>query len=523
MRFVLARIHEHRGKSLLKENGINVPEGKPAFSADEVKQIARELNEPVVIKAQAWTTSRFAKGLIQFADTPEEAFQKAEDLFGKTVNNFPVEVLLVEKKIDIKNEYYAGIIINDALKTPEIIFSSRGGSGIEEIVQKYPKSISRMPIDIIDGLKDYHARNLIAKTGLHGKTQMTLANLLVKLWQIAKKYEARSAEINPVVQIAEGKFLAADCRITVDDYAVFRHPELGIEIAREFGNPPTPLDKIAYDVEKNDYRGTFYFIQLEQGFGKGERYVAFHGAGGGGSMMSMDALQSRDFKIANFTDTSGNPPASKVYRAAKIMLSQKNIDGYFGSGSGVASQEQINSARGLVKAFREDCLSIPAVIRLGGNMEDEAVEILTKYTQDLPLEVEGYKKDDPADYCAERLKILIDDHKKQNFQFEEKEYTARHLVEDAKEPYEFKSMTGRVLFDHALCLSCETKACIEACAPEILKLEKEKPVLAIAEEEAAKGKCTECLACELECYFHGNKGCYVELPITGLEEYRLKS
>lgn len=517
----MARIHEFQGKALLKEIGISIPEGKPAYSAEEVKQIVDELGESVVIKAQAWTTSRFAKGLIQFADTPEEAIEKAKALFGKTVNNFPVEVVLVEKKINIQQEYYGGIIINDALKTPEIIFSSKGGSGIEEIAQKYPESVTRMRIDIIDGLKDYHARNLIAKTGIHGKTQMKLANVLVKLWQIAKKYEARSAEINPIVQTAEGKFLAADCRITVDDYAVFRHPELGIEIARELGNPPTSLDKIAYDVEKNDYRGTFYFIQLEQGFDRGDRYVAFHGAGGGGSMMSMDAVQSKGFKIANFTDTSGNPPASKVYRAAKIMLSQKNIDGYFGSGSGVASQEQVNSARGLVKAFREDKLNVPAVIRLGGNMEDEAVDILIKYTQDLPAEVEGYKKDDPADFCAERLKILIRDHQKQEEQSKGQQYTTRNLLIEAEDLYEFQSITGRVLFDHKMCLDCETKACIDACAPRILRLENEKPVLAINEEEAAKGKCTECLACELECYFNGNRGCYVELPIKGLNEYRM--
>jgi len=225
-------------------------------------------------------------------------------------------------------------------------------------------------------------------------------------------------------------------------------------------------------------------------------------------------------KIGNCTDTSGNPPASKVYRAAKIMLSQKNVDGYYGSGSGVASQEQVNSARGLVKAFREDRLNVPAVIRLGGNMEDEAVEILSKYSSDLPFQVEGYKKDDPADYCAERLRIRINDSKKENVKLESKEYTSRALIENAESPYEFKSMTGRVLFDHSLCLNCQTKICIEVCTPEILELEREKPVLAITENEAAKGKCTECLACELECYFHGNKGCYVELPIAGLKEYR---
>jgi succinyl-CoA synthetase beta subunit len=515
----VARIHEYQGKALLKENGISIPEGKPAYSPEEAKNIFEEMSGPAVIKAQAWTTSRFAKGLIQFANTPEEAFTKAKELLGKTVNNFSVEVLLVEKKINIQQEFYGGIIINDSRKTPEIIFSSIGGSGIEEIAQKHPDRVARTTIDIIEGFKDYHARNLIARTGIHGSTQNKIAGILIKLWNIARKYEARSAEINPIVLTDEGTFLAADCRIAVDDYAVFRHPGLGIEIAREFGHPPTELDKIAYDVEKHDFRGTFYFIQLEKGFQKGDGYLAFHGAGGGGSMMSMDAVQKKGFKIANFTDTSGNPPASKVYRAAKIMLAQDNIDGYFGSGSGVASQEQVNSARGLVKAFREEKLRVPAVIRLGGNMEDEAVELLTKYTADLELPVEGYKKDDPADYCADRIENLINEHKDKLFDYGKKEYTTKYLVTDTKKPYNFNSLTGRVLFDHNICSACENQVCVSACVPQILKLENDLPVLAITEEEAAKGKCTECLACELECYFHGNQGCYVDLPIAGLDEY----
>jgi len=140
--------------------------------------------------------------------------------------------------------------------------------------------------------------------------------------------------------------------------------------------PQTELERIAYAVEEGDYRGTFYFIQMVEDFAKGEGVVGFHGAGGGGSMMSMDAVINEGFRIANFVDTSGNPPASKVYRAARIILSQGPIDGYFGSGSGVASQEQFHSARGLVKAFLEEPLMAPTVIRLGGNAEDKAVEIL---------------------------------------------------------------------------------------------------------------------------------------------------
>ena len=117
-------------------------------------------------------------------------------------------------------------------------------------------------------------------------------------------------------------------------------------------------------------------------------------------MMSMDAVLNQGFKLANYCDTSGNPPASKVYRAAKIILSQPGIRGYFASGSGVASQEQYHSARGLVKAFIEENLDIPAVIRLGGNFEEEAIRILATYGQDLPAKVEGYGRDDSPEFCA---------------------------------------------------------------------------------------------------------------------------
>src|SRR5262249_5770486 len=135
--------------------------------------------------------------------------------------------------------------------------------------------------------------------------------------------------------------------------------------------------------------------------------VGFHGAGGGGSMMSMDAIVNAGFTIANFTDTSGNPSASKVYRAARIILAQPGLVGYFGSGSGVASQEQYLSAYGLGKAFWEVDLDIPAVIRLGGNTEDRAVDILHRMSKLLPSPIEGYRKTDTPAMIAGRFSELV--------------------------------------------------------------------------------------------------------------------
>jgi succinyl-CoA synthetase beta subunit len=394
-----------------------------------------------------------------------------------------------------------------------MIFSSKGGSGIEEIAQEYPASVNKKVIDIRRGLTDYEARDLVREVDIHGRLQLSLGNLLPKLYECARKFDARSAEINPLVLTSEGKLVAADCRITVDDYATYRNPELEIEVAREYDRPPTELEKIAWQVEKDDYRGTFYFIQMEQDFKSGEGVIGFHGAGGGGSMMSMDALLHRGYKLANFVDTSGNPPASKVYRAAKIILAQGEIDGYFASGSGVASQEQFHSARGLVKAFMEIPLTVPAVIRLGGNAEEQAIAILERAQPQIPAPIEGYGKDDTPEFCVQRLSELIKTHEPP------KEKPQGYSYSDPVEPYSFETVTGgRVILDHAACRECESKICIETCVPSILELEGQVPVLKISEQEAKKGGCTECLACQVECFFEGNRGGQVILPIRGLND-----
>jgi succinyl-CoA synthetase beta subunit len=300
--------------------------------------------------------------------------------------------------------------------------------------------------------------------------------------------------------------------VVIDDYAVFRHPDLGIDIAREFDRPPTELEKVAYQVEAKDHRGTFYFLQMATSFGPRSGFVGFHGAGGGGAMMSMDALLKGGFKIANYCDTSGNPSASKVYRAARIILSQPNLDGYFASGSGVASQEQFHSARGLVKAFREVTLSIPAVIRIGGNSEEQAIRILETFTCDLPARVEAYGRNTSAAFCAARLKALS----------EKWDYASGPTLGGTEEKaspssYSFETLTGFLLIDHEKCRACESRPCVEACKSKVLRFEGPLPVLAIPANEARRGKCTECLACELECQFHGNKALRIDLPIPGLE------
>jgi succinyl-CoA synthetase beta subunit len=508
----MARLHEYQSKALLNRFKVRTPAGEAASSSAQARQIAQRLGVPVAVKAQAWVTGRAGRGAVRFADTPAEAETAADAILGMEIGSFAVETVLVEEKLDIEREFYGGIIIDDIAQAPVVIFSSIGGTGIEQTARDNPEAVARHVVVIRTGLADFEARDLVRRTGIHGRLQLQLGGLLSKLWDVARTYDARAAEINPIVLTTSGELVAADCRITVDDNAVFRHPDLGIEIAREFDRPPTMLEKIAWQVEKDDYRGTFYFIQLEQDFKRGDGVIGFHGAGGGGSMMSMDALMNRGFRLADFVDTSGNPPASKVYRAARIILAQDGIDGYFASGSGVASQEQFHSARGLVKAFMEAPLNVPAVIRLGGNAEERAIAIIERAQPEVPAPLEAYGKDDTPEFCAERLFELVRAHQSSPDQ------GLPPARRPAREPYSFETITnGKVVLDHAVCRECESKICVERCVPGILSLEGDVPVLNITREDARKGGCTECLACEVECAFEGNGGGRVLLPIPGLD------
>jgi succinyl-CoA synthetase beta subunit len=510
----MAKLYEYQGKKLLREAGIRIPEGGLAGTPEEAREIAAALGRPVVIKMQAWVTGRAALGGIQFAETPEEAEEKARGLLGLKVKAYVVEKVLVEERLAIRAEYFAGLVMDDARRVPLLVFCPAGGSGIEEMARLAPEKVITQPIDVRLGLHEFETRNVARRAGLSGGALLQVADVLARLYKTARAVEARSAEINPLVVTEDGAVYAADCHLVVDDYAVSRHPELGIEIAREFDRPPTALETIAYKVEEKDHRGTFYFLQMAEA-GESQTLIGFHGAGGGGSMMSMDAVLAKGFQLANYCDTSGNPPASKVYRAAKIILSQPGLRGYFASGSGVASQEQYNSARGLVKAFNEEDLEIPAVIRLGGNCEEEAIRILGAYLKRVPGRVEGYGRDDAPEFCASRLEALI----------RERGGTVQPVRKTPPPAppegcYRFATLTGSVSINHERCRKCADKSCIASCSPGILKIEDGRPVLAVTPEEARRGKCTECLACEIQCRFHERAAIFIQLPIPGLEEYR---
>ena len=504
----MARLHEYQAKALLANHGFQIPRGGHASTAHGAGQIARDIGGPVVIKIQAWTTGRKAIGGVQFADDPDTAEQFAGRLLSMTVGNFPVTEVLVEECVSIDKEIFVSLALDDAARAPVILLSLAGGSGIEDRAGQ----VHRLPCDPSSGPDAERLRSMIAQSDIAAELHDQIAKAVQGVFEVAKTYEARSLEINPLVTTTDGRVIAADCRMTIDDYAVFRHPELGIEIARELDHPPSGLERIAYNVEQADHRGTFYFAQLNTQPTEGSKgLVGFHGAGGGGSMMSMDAIMSEGYTIANFTDTSGNPSAAKVYRAARIILSQPGLIGYFGSGSGVASQEQFWSAYGLAKAFWELDLDIPAVIRLGGNSEDRAVDVLQDASKDLTGKVEGYRKDDTPKFISRRFDELVDQSSAEPWSPRVPKMPA--FVESGAS---FPITGGTVWIDTDHCDAEATQLAVEH-SSGLLKEEDGLPVLTISEVDAA-GKDSEFIACEVELRRAGTPVLFVALDVPGLDD-----
>jgi len=511
----LARLHEHQGKALLAERGVAIPRGHVVSTGNEAQAAADALGGRVVLKIQAWTTGRAAIGGVAFADTPEEARAEAERLLAMEVGAFPVEQILVEEALPIHDELFVSLSIDDRARQPVLLLSLAGGSGVEERAA----DVRRLPVDVEQGVEDAQVRRALEDSPVDPALHNDVAHAIHSIVRLATEVEARSLEVNPLVTTSDGRVLAADCRITIDDYAVFRHPDLGIEIARELDHPPTELEKIAYRVEQADHRGTFYFARLPVWGAQDERLVGFHGAGGGGSMMSMDALVQAGFTPANFTDTSGNPSSAKVYAAARIILAQEaGLLGYFGSGSGVASQEQYHSAYGLAKAFNELRLMVPALVRLGGNSEARAIEALEDACRGLPAAVEAYGKDDTPAFIAQRFRELVDDAGGER-------WTPRaRIVPDfvgSGGAYSFparfgEGWDGRVWIDHERC-DAELAQFIAHHNEGLLKEVGGKPVLAVPEEEAT-GADSAMIAAEVELIRLGKPVLFVDVPIPGLDE-----
>lgn len=379
----MARLLEFEAKQLFAAAGMPVPAGDVAATPEDARRIASELGGRVAVKAQVPIGKRAAAGGIRLTDTADEAAAATEDLVGADLLGFQVERVLVEARHDISEEYYLAVFSNPTTRTPTVIFSRSGGTGVEDAAAE-ANGLATLDVDLVDGVRLYHAYDLLGRAGVSRSQLVPLAQIVVRLFETYRRYDCTLAEINPLA-VTENGLLAIDARIGIDDDALFRHRDLGIEATEEVGDRlPTAFEEIAGKIDANDHRGSAHFVQIDPDGSLaregGKVPIGFDGVGTGVSLTAMDELVPLGFLPKNFCDTSGNPTASKMYRITRIILSQPGIEGYVFV-SCLSSQQLDNTARGIVKAFKEiysetgGAPNLPCVLCFRGAWDETALQM----------------------------------------------------------------------------------------------------------------------------------------------------
>lgn len=354
------KLLEHEAKSIFSEYRIPVPKGELATSPSEARRIAAKLNSSVAVKAQIPVAGRGKAGGIVFADTPAEAEMAAKKLLNRQMRGIAVDSVLVEEKISILKELYFGITVDRSRRSYVAIASSEGGMEIEEIAARMPEKIDKIFVDPLYGFRSYHARQIAAKLGYEGKRMLNLAGILSKQYKLAMDYDAELAEMNPLVETTDGRFVAADTRLIVDDNALYRHPKFRKRLTEKTGLTPQELEA---------RKSGLAYVKLDGSIG-------VIGNGAGLVMATLDSIQLYGGEPANFLDVGGGASSDKMAAALNIVLSDPGVDVVFVNIlGGITRCDEV--ARGILEARRRTGFRKPMVIRLMGTNEEEGRRILT--------------------------------------------------------------------------------------------------------------------------------------------------
>jgi len=225
------KIFEYEAKNILAKYGVPIPKGGLATTSRQAEEIASKIKAPYVVKAQILVAGRGKAGGILFAETPQEAREKAENLLGSEIKGIPVKSVWIEEKLSIKRELHFGVTVDKFQKAYVAIASSAGGMDIEEIAEKMPEKLVKFTIDPIEGFRSYHANYMAKKLGYEGKQMLQLASIFTRLYKAAMDYDAELMEMNPLVETVDGEFVAADARLVMEDNALFRHSDYASRVA----------------------------------------------------------------------------------------------------------------------------------------------------------------------------------------------------------------------------------------------------------------------------------------------------
>jgi succinyl-CoA synthetase beta subunit len=355
------KIHEYQAKDILARYGIPIQPGRVAFTPEEAEEIAREIGGPVVIKAQVYVGGRGKAGGIQFGDTPVQARASATKVLGMNIKGLTVEKVLVVSKLDIKEEYYLGIILDRKTQAPVVMVSKAGGIDIEEVAATTPEKIIKQPIDMRWGLRPFEARNILARAGLPHQVIAKGGAILTALAKAFIESDASLAEINPLALTADGQVQAADAKILIDDNGLFRQKEYAAWAESEESNP------LEFEAKQEGLT----YVKLDGDIG-------IIGNGAGLVMTTLDMVARVGGKPANFLDIGGGAKAEIMRKALTFVARDPQVKGIlvniFG---GITRGEEV--AKGVIMAQADLPKGMPIVVRLSGTGAEEGKEILKQH------------------------------------------------------------------------------------------------------------------------------------------------
>ena len=353
-------LYEYQGKELFARFGIPVLPGQVAAIPEEAREIAERIGGLVVIKAQVQAGGRGKAGGVKLAKTPDEAFERARDILALHIKGLPVRRVLVTQAADIARELYLGIVMDRQKKLPLIMLSAEGGVDIEEVAHRTPEKIIKQHIPLA-GLRSYEARALFQPLLKDGKLVAQAADILLKLYRAFWDSDCSLAEINPLAITPEGKILALDAKVSLDENAEFRHREWATWRDPE---DETPGARMAREMGLS-------YVKLEGDIG-----CVVNGAGL--AMATMDLVKHYGGEPANFLDIGGSSSPEKVTTAFKIITGDSHVRAIlFNIFGGITRCDDV--ANGIVQSLRESPISVPLVIRLTGTNEELARKILSDH------------------------------------------------------------------------------------------------------------------------------------------------
>src|SRR3954453_1734286 len=375
------RFFEFEARRIVAKGDIPVSGHGYATTPADPRRIAESLGTPTVIKSQVLTGGRMKAGGVQFADTADEAERHAADVLELEINGHMPRGVLVDPRADVKQEYYAGVVWDGIRKQPVMLFSDMGGIDIEEVAEQHPEHVGRGHFSTIEPFSSHQAKEVIAQTGVSGRQLQRITPILTRLAQLFLDYDMTLAEINPLGELEDGRFVALDAQMDMENEARPRQNELLAELgvggeetrqARE----PTPFELAGEEVDSMDHRGVAGNVTEFDG------NLGLVIGAGGGSLTLFDAVRAHGGKPANYCEIGGNPSVRKAKGLAKLVLQKPGVEKIAVMMSIVSNTRVDIVARGVIAACLElgmDPAEKISIFRIPGAWEDEGFKILDRY------------------------------------------------------------------------------------------------------------------------------------------------